>query len=76
MDKATLVEVGEKKGEELIQQLDQSGLEVVAAFWFYVPDSDTWRLYIASPAVDEEGPKAVYERIQDVLTDQGRTIPW
>jgi len=71
MDKATLVEIGEKEGEELVRTLDDSGLDVVAAFWFYVSDSDTWRLFIASPTVDQEGPKAVYERIQNVLSEKG-----
>ena len=36
--------------------------------WLYIPDANLWRLVIASPAVKNEGPKRVYQKIQSVLS--------
>jgi hypothetical protein len=54
-------------GADLIARLDKAGFSVFAAFWFYVPESETWRLIIASPEVRLDGPKKAYKKIQSVL---------
>jgi hypothetical protein len=73
MDKATLVDADMKAGEVLLNKLDETKFDVRAALWFYMPDSEEWRLILASPTVDAEGPKKAYEIVQSQLQglDQG-----
>lgn len=77
MDKATLVvtlgpraHLGQSEidaGARLLELLRDAGFPITAALWRYRPEPGEWRLLIASPVVDEEGPRRAYERIQDVL---------
>ncbi len=67
MDKSFLVEADIEAGHRLIRQLDEAGLTVTAALWLYMTDSDEWRLFLAMPIVDEEGPKRAYEKVQEQL---------
>jgi hypothetical protein len=47
----------------LIEALDQAGLSPKAAFWYYDPDLEGWRLAISLPIVDQiEGLKG-YEKV-------------
>ena len=55
-------------GADLTRRLDEAGLKVSASLWLYIPDSNLWRLIIASPAVRRDGPKKVYRKIQSILT--------
>lgn len=55
-------------GADLVRRLDEAHLEVDASLWLYIPDANLWRLVIASPAVKDEGPKRVYQKIQSVLS--------
>ena len=55
-------------GADLVRRLDEAHLEVNASLWLYMPDANQWRLVIASPAVKNEGPKRVYQKIQSVLS--------
>jgi len=73
MGKATLVDADMKAGEALLNRLDETKFDVKAALWFYMPDSEEWRLILASPTVDAEGPKKAYEKVQSQLQglDQG-----
>jgi len=54
-------------GAELIDGLDKDGFEVTAALWFLRPETGTWRLILAMPVVNSEGPLKAYEQIQHVL---------
>jgi len=58
-----------KAGEALLSKLDEIKFNVRAAFWFYMPDSEEWRLIFASPAVDKKGPKEAYEKVQSQLPE-------
>lgn len=58
-------------GAELIRRLDEAGLVVSAALWFFDADSNYWRLVIASPEVRDKGLKTIYSEVQSVV----RTIP-
>ncbi|HZU76626.1 MAG TPA: hypothetical protein VFA70_07665 [Dehalococcoidia bacterium] len=51
----------------MIDELESSGFPVNTAFWLYFPDSDDWRLLIASPYVEQYGPLEGYHRIQQTL---------
>jgi hypothetical protein len=50
-------------GAELVEKLDEIQLPISAAFWFFIPDSNEWRLLIASGELPTSGPRSVYERI-------------
>jgi hypothetical protein len=55
-------------GADLMRRLDEAHLRVSALLWLYIPDANLWRLVIASPAVRDDGPKKVYQKIQSVLS--------
>jgi hypothetical protein len=67
MGKAVLVDSDTEQGRRLIEALDQVGFPVVAAFWSFFPDGDLYRLVIASPVIDDKGPREAYTKIQEVL---------
>jgi len=54
-------------GSDLIRRLDEAGLKVSGALWFYDTDSNDWRLIIVSPDVRVKGVKTVYEEVQSVV---------
>jgi hypothetical protein len=68
MDKTALVDTSIENGRRLIESLDKAEFPVDAALWLYSPDSDDWRLTIASNLVDRLGPLQTYGRVQTVLT--------
>ncbi|MFN2507434.1 MAG: hypothetical protein ABR589_01525 [Chthoniobacterales bacterium] len=55
-------------GADLLRTLDSNGFNTTAALWLYLESSDSWRLIIGSPAVEADGPKRVYEKVQKVLS--------
>jgi hypothetical protein len=57
-------------GAELTRLLDQANLVVNASLWLYIPESDVWRLIIASPEVSQFGPKKVYQKILPFLSHE------
>jgi len=57
-----------KAGREITRRLDQAGILVRSAAWWYMPESKTWRLLIASPKVKTDGRTKVYHKIQTVLS--------
>lgn len=83
MVKATLVEQDLAEGRQFLNALKEptevtvgrrrltfggaSHFRIKAAFWWYLPESPEWRLAIATPLVDEEGPLATYKDIQKIL---------
>ena len=67
MDKPTLVETDLEAGKALLSVLDKSRFSVKAALWFYLSDSNEWRLIFALPLVDRIGPQAAYEKMQSQL---------
>jgi len=66
--KGTLTDEMIKAGDELLDRLDSIDLEVTTSFWWYIPESNTWRLLIASPKVKTIGPKKIYRKIENVLS--------
>lgn len=74
MDKEELVGKQIGAGIVLIETLDSSEFTVSAAMWFYLTETSQWRLIIASPFVEKNGPKKSYEFIQNVLDELPRNI--
>jgi hypothetical protein len=67
MDKTTLVEQDMKDGRKLIQALDKAGFPIEAALWYYLTESEVWRLMIASPRVDQRSSREASTFVQSVL---------
>src|ERR1039457_6071268 len=65
-------------GFQLTQKLDELGLPVSVALWFFLADINEWRLLFASPQLSAEGPRAVYEKIEEArkaLGPQAERLP-
>jgi hypothetical protein len=67
MDKATLVDIDIKAGERVLEILDKAGFKVNVALWLYSSEFEAWRLHIASPLVDTEGPREAYVQLFSAL---------
>jgi hypothetical protein len=67
MDKTVLVGYSIEEGKKLLRELDQSNLEVTSAFWYYVSESEQYRLVIVTPFFEKHGPRKTYEKVQKVL---------
>ena len=61
-------------GRRLLERLDRTRFRVRACFWFYFPDSDRWRLVVASPEVRSRGPHAAYLKIQTAVHSLPETV--
>ncbi|MGI8603014.1 MAG: hypothetical protein ACR2OZ_08440 [Verrucomicrobiales bacterium] len=58
----------ENAGRDLTLALDEAGGKVNAALWLFLSDQNSWRLILASPEVKTRGPRAVYKKVQRVLS--------
>ena len=74
MGRTVLVMFPLEAGNQLLDALDKDGFDVRAALWLYYPESDTWRLTIASPLVDKIGPLESYKRIVSKLQGIRETL--
>jgi hypothetical protein len=61
----SLTDSMKKAGAKLVERLDANKSEVKSAFWLYYTEEKTWKLIVASPLVDAEGPRDYYKRIDD-----------
>ncbi|MBL4606672.1 MAG: hypothetical protein JKY01_02450 [Pseudomonadales bacterium] len=52
-----------KTGAKLIERLDANNAAIKSSFWLYSHEEKTWKLIVASPLVDTEGPREYYKRI-------------
>lgn len=55
-------------GEKLTRILDADNFSPSASLWFFLSESNAWRLILASPEVKTNGLKAAYERVQQILS--------
>jgi hypothetical protein len=51
------------EGRRLISELRKNQFEIDAAFWMFRSESERWRMTIATPLYDREGPRKVYSRL-------------
>ncbi len=65
--KETLSEQMIATGAELTKSLDRAQWPVVASLWLFNPERNDWRLLLASPKVDQEGPRESYRHVDEVL---------
>ena len=52
------------KGFKAIEALDKDGIDIRSAVWLHVPEVSEYRLVLALPVVDREGPEAGYRVVQ------------
>lgn len=52
-------------GAKLIERLDLSGAKIKSALWLYNPDVRNWKLILTSESVETDGPRKLYEKVQD-----------
>ncbi len=69
--KEQLTEEMVEAGALLTAKLDEMGLPIAAALWFFQPDINEWRLLFASTDVSAKGPRDVYARIQRAIQALG-----
>ena len=56
-------------GKRLIDELMKSNseFEITTAMWYYLDEPDAWRLMIASPYVQKNGPLKSYKLIRSAI---------
>jgi hypothetical protein len=74
MVKTSLVESDIEEGRKLLDELKKTDSKfsvphfvIRSAFWFYSSDAFDWRLFIATPLVDQRGPASAYTDVQGAL---------
>lgn len=58
-------------GAQLTQKLDELGMQIPVAMWFFLTDINEWRLLFASPQLSSEGPQEVYKKIEEARKTLG-----
>ncbi len=54
-------------GARLLNDIKDTDLEVVAAFWLFFTEAGEWRLVLVSPRIDKDGPRKLYEQLSEKL---------
>ena len=77
MVKTSLVESDIEAGRKLLNELKNidSHFLVRSAFWLYRPENFDWRLFIATPLVDQRGPASAYSDVQGALRSLVPPVP-
>jgi hypothetical protein len=63
-------------GRDMSLRLRERGFELVCSLWLYHPESNRWRLVLASPIVDRKGPRKAYEIIEQILQENWEMGIW
>lgn len=63
MDQEALVTPAIAAGKELLSFLDSEQFEITSALWLLISETQEWRLILASPKVDEVGPRQAFKML-------------
>ena len=63
-------------GKEMSFRLREKGFELVCSLWLYNEESNRWRLVLASPVVDREGPRKAYSIVDEILQEHWDMGVW
>jgi hypothetical protein len=63
-------------GKRIVEALRKDRFPISGAFWYRMPESGFWRLFIGSKLVDRIGPLEGYKRLQSILTEMGVLTPF
>src|SRR5262245_5598204 len=81
MVETSLVESYIQDGRTLINELKRSDAQfsvphflVRSAFWLFRSEAFDWRLFIATPLVDQRGPASAYTDVQGVLRSMTKPL--
>lgn len=67
MDQEVLVKSDRDIGAKVIEALGRVRIPVSVWKWTYVPQLEEWQLMIATPWVDQKGPRTTYRALIDAL---------
>lgn len=67
MDQAVLVNEDKRAGLALVRALEREGVPVTDAFWYELPETGRWRLFIVSPWVESRGLSEVYCHVTSTI---------
>jgi hypothetical protein len=67
MATAVLVNDDIEKGREVVKALDAEGVGVTSAFWIRDAETENFRLVLAMPKADADGPLATYKVVREAL---------
>lgn len=56
-------------GNKLLRILKEAKYKVTVSFWIYTSDTNNWRLVIATPHVNRDGPKQAYKKVLLALSE-------
>ena len=71
LQRLTLTDELIEGGALLLKEPDAAHVTVDAAFWFYYPEQDIWKLVLSLPTVVKRGPRAAYSKIQKAIAKFG-----
>jgi hypothetical protein len=60
-----------QQGAELVRDLENKRVTILAAFWFLRVETGAWRLFIVTPDVDTVGPLALHRKTRICLEKHG-----
>jgi hypothetical protein len=63
-------------GRDMSLRLREKGFELASSFWFFDLESNRWRLVLASPIVDRDGPRKAYDIIENILQENWEMGIW
>ena len=75
MDQTALVGPDISGGEQLLRVLDQAHFPVASALWLLRAETQDWRLLLATPLVDNPGPRKAYDRLFRVIDERPTAVP-
>ena len=62
-------------GANVLRHLNKANFNVQAALWIYRLESNSWRLVLALPEVEKDGPLKSYTKIRRILSQIPDTQP-
>jgi len=67
MAAATLVKDYREAGWEFLKELKLKQFPCRSAYWRFLPDSESWRFYIATDLVDNMGIDGAYGKLVEIM---------
>jgi len=74
MGTAVLVREERELGWDLLESLEEAQYPLQAAFWQYLPESEEWRLFLATSVVEKEGKLQAYRLLQEQMRQMSQDI--
>jgi hypothetical protein len=74
MDKAALVSVDISVGDQVVDILDKSGIQVSVALWIFADEYEDWRLILSGKQFDSLGLKEAYRLLNGSLRASGLPV--